>query len=138
MFIRIILLVLASVHFALLARPSDIDTTLIGCEQRNPSTQGCIECLQMAASAWDKELNTTYNKLRSDLNDSAKASLKTSQLAWIKFRDSEIHFIQSHYSTLPGTLYRQSMQEHMIALTRVRALQLLEYLSETKESKTGP
>lgn len=44
------------------------------------------------AAVADKELNTVYKKVLAALDDEGKALLKTSQRAWIAYRDAEAKF----------------------------------------------
>jgi uncharacterized protein YecT (DUF1311 family) len=44
------------------------------------------------AAAADKELNAVYKKVLAGLDDEGKALLKTSQRAWIAYRDAEAKF----------------------------------------------
>ena len=49
------------------------------------------EAAASAAKA-DKELNNVYKKLVATLDDEGKALLKTSQIAWLAYRDAEAKF----------------------------------------------
>jgi len=48
-----------------------------------------IYCTNKVYASADAELNKNYQTLRAKLNNTQKASLKSSQLKWIRMRDSE-------------------------------------------------
>ncbi|SPL70421.1 lysozyme inhibitor LprI family protein [Acinetobacter stercoris] len=55
-----------------------------------------IYCTNKVYASADAELNKSYQALRAKLNATQKATLKRSQLAWIRERDSEC----THASTV--------------------------------------
>lgn len=78
--------------------------SLSGLAQAAPSCDDAITQQEMNACAGegyqaaDKELNTTYNELMARLDDDSAGLLKTSQRAWIKFRDAECNFVSGRTS----------------------------------------
>ncbi|WP_152224583.1 lysozyme inhibitor LprI family protein [Pseudomonas sp. SCB32] len=51
-----------------------------------------VYCLSTEYAQVDRDLNQTFGTLRKQLNDSQKAALKKSQLAWIKDRDTQCSY----------------------------------------------
>ncbi len=127
--------------FCLLAsfnsRADHLDSLLTKCQVENPSTQGCIACISEAAEKWDKRLNDVYKRLSNQLDKANRAALKESQLEWIKFRDKERVLIQNSYGKLQGTIYGPMELRYVMDLTKVRALQLEQYLKDIEGSKDG-
>jgi uncharacterized protein YecT (DUF1311 family) len=81
-----------------------------------------------SADAADKELNAVYKKVTANLDDEGKALLKTSQLAWLAYRDAEAKFAADEMrdgSGAPLLLYGS-----MARITRERVAVLKTYLGE--------
>jgi len=101
--------------------------------EKNYSTVGMQECQATAYKEWDTALNTVYKELRkAQGSDKAKAALKASQQQWLKFRDSELTFIEKMYQTQQGTYWGTvaSGAKTDLIKTRVQTLQAhLESLS---------
>ena len=51
-----------------------------------------VYCLSTEYAQVDRELNNEFGTLRKMLNDGQKASLKKSQIAWIKDRDAQCSY----------------------------------------------
>lgn len=68
-----------------------------------------VPCFSAYSEAWDKELNYYYNLLRSELIEEDKVLLKSTQLTWIKNRDTAIDFnsllLDKKYEEKRGTMY---------------------------------
>jgi uncharacterized protein YecT (DUF1311 family) len=109
-----------------------IDAALDACVEKNPSTQGTVMCIGTALKSWDAELNMAYRKLAAKLDAKGKASLKASQLQWIKFRDAELGAIRGVYARTDGTMFRPMAAEDAMDITRQRALQLNGYRDTLK------
>lgn len=58
----------------------------------NDSTMMMGACLEREATLWDERLNDWYGELMKMMDADRKASLKTSQRAWIAMRDSTCAF----------------------------------------------
>jgi len=54
-------------------------------------------CAGKEYQAADAELNKTYRKLVSMLNDDDKLQLKGAQNAWLKYRDANCEFVADQY-----------------------------------------
>jgi uncharacterized protein YecT (DUF1311 family) len=104
-----------------------IDKALDVCMKKDVSTAGMIECLASARKSWDKEMNTQYQTLMGRLDTKGKAALKTAQLQWLKFRDSEYAALNGIYSKTQGTMYLPMEADDAMQITRTRAKQLAEY-----------
>src|SRR6266496_765235 len=62
------------------------------------------ECQDREYKKVDAALNTVYKQLMAKIDDEGeRASLKTAQLAWIKFRDADCEF--ESYLNKGGTIY---------------------------------
>ena len=64
----------------------------------NGSQAEATGCAHREYLAADAQLNKAYNRLAGVLNDDEKALLKTSELAWIKYRDTNCVFESSQYA----------------------------------------
>ncbi|NVK19341.1 MAG: DUF1311 domain-containing protein [Methylocystaceae bacterium] len=63
----------------------------LDCDNANTTAEMVI-CADQEFQKADQQLNKAYQALRQDLDDPAKALLKSAQLNWIKFRDSHCLF----------------------------------------------
>ncbi len=111
------------------AHPIDIEFDECLAKDESMNTAGQVNCTQVAAKAWDVELNILYQFVSSKLSDEGKMKLKTSQLAWIKYKDQEYKNIDSIYSDLDGSMYRLMREASILDITKHRALELQTYLS---------
>jgi uncharacterized protein YecT (DUF1311 family) len=118
----------ANVCAAEVKNPIDAELTACLAKDENYPTAKMVECISVAASNWDKELNLTYQILFKKLDSKAQENLKTSELAWIKYRDLEIKNIDSIFAKIPGTMYIPVKQDKILDLTRARTLELKSYL----------
>jgi uncharacterized protein YecT (DUF1311 family) len=116
-------------------REHPIDKALTACMEKDPSTAGMVECLNIAYEAWDKELNRVYGALMSKLPTEGKASLKAAQLEWIKYRDLEFKLISSVYSNLEGTMFIPMATDSRIGVIKRRVQELQDYLDLLNEFK---
>jgi len=66
------------------------------CESRGSQAEA-NDCAYQEYKAADAELNKVYGQLAGVLDAEDKASLKESELAWIKYRDSTCTFESSQY-----------------------------------------
>lgn len=75
---------------------------------------------------WDAEMNRFYNELMQGYGDNkkAKAKLKASQRAWIKFRDAEYEHLGELYAFQEGTMLRSLYVEDKLEITKARAIEL--------------
>src|ERR1700730_8282386 len=79
-------------------KPDPIDKQLEACMAKDGSTAGSVACTDKASSAWDTELNKAYTALMAKMNAEGKLSLKTAQLSWIKYRDTEFKLLDAMHS----------------------------------------
>jgi uncharacterized protein YecT (DUF1311 family) len=80
---------------------------------------GCAHREYLAA---DAVLNKTYNRLAGILDADEKALLKESELAWIKYRDSNCTFESSQYA---GGTMRPMIESFCLArVTKARTAEL--------------
>jgi uncharacterized protein YecT (DUF1311 family) len=66
------------------------------CESRGSQAEAS-DCAHREYKAADAQLNKVYGQLAGILDAEDKASLKESELAWIKYRDSTCVFESSQY-----------------------------------------
>jgi uncharacterized protein YecT (DUF1311 family) len=104
-----------------------IDKELTECMDKNPSTMGLLDCIDIAYQKWDDELNTYYKKLTNILDDEGKINLKEAQRKWIEFRDLEFKNIQSIYSFKEGTMYLPMQALDRMEIVKKRAMELGSY-----------
>lgn len=104
-----------------------IDKELSDCMDKDPSTKGVLECIDIAYQKWDDELNLYYNKVMDILDDEGKASLKEAQRKWIEFRDLEFINIQNIYSFKEGTMYLPMQALDKMEIVKKRALELKDF-----------
>lgn len=107
-----------------------IDIELQACldSSENHTTKGMTDCVHRVTDKWDLELNRNYAILMTLLSDQEKATVKKSQLAWIKFRDEEINFSNQLYYGMGGTMWVPVAAQTKLDLTRQRALKLEAYI----------
>lgn len=105
-----------------------IDVSMGKCIEQDDSTVGMRNCINKAADLWDKELNKNYSILMKKLSPEAKKALKSAQLSWIKYRDSEFKVISEIIGKKEGTMWLPIYDEHRKDLVKTRALQLKSYL----------
>ena len=93
------------------------------CEERGSQAEasGCAHREYLAA---DAELNKAYNRLAGTLDAEEKALLKESELAWIKYRDSNCTFESSQYAG--GTMRPMIESFCMSRVTKARTAELKE------------
>ncbi|MFJ5330086.1 lysozyme inhibitor LprI family protein [Pectobacterium versatile] len=87
-----------------------LDDQLSACTNKAENTLATNECFNAGLKAWDTELNKQYKLLLADQSDEFKNSLKKSQVAWIKYRDSYIEAMQAFYRQQDGTIWGLSCQ----------------------------
>jgi uncharacterized protein YecT (DUF1311 family) len=77
----------------------------------------------------DAELNKVYQQLLSKLDDEGhKAALKTAQLAWLKYRDTNCDF--EGYLNRGGTIYPVVITECMTSMTISRTKELRQQIKQ--------
>ena len=105
-----------------------IDQWLAKCIQQDESTAGMRNCTARAYDMWDKELNKAYKSLMNNLSPDGKKALKASQLAWIKYRDSESKFNDEITTLKGGTLYLLMGDSSRLEMVKDRTLELRRYI----------
>ncbi|HEX8335901.1 MAG TPA: lysozyme inhibitor LprI family protein [Pyrinomonadaceae bacterium] len=93
------------------------------CEERGSQAEAS-GCAHREYQAADAELNKAYNRLAGILDAEEKALLKTSELAWIKYRDSNCTFESSQYAG--GTMRPMIESFCLTRVTRARTAELKE------------
>ena len=101
--------------------------------QRDPckgdTTYEMKQCSGTKYKQADAELNKVYQQLMSKLDDEGhKASLKTAQLAWLKYRDTNCDF--DGYLNRGGTIYSVVITECMTSMTTSRTRQLKDQIKQ--------
>ncbi len=113
---------------------NQIDVRLKACldSSQNYTTVGMNHCIYCAEMAWDAEMNRYYKLLQEVLSTQAKIQLKTSQINWLSFRDSEFKTINIIYD-LQGTMWSNVRADARMELIKQRALVLKEYYDTLTE-----
>ena len=93
------------------------------CEERGSQAEAS-GCAHREFQAADADLNRTYNRLAGILDAEEKALLKTSGLAWLKYRDSTCTFESSQYAG--GTMRPMIESFCLTRVTRARTAELKE------------
>ncbi|MFZ4775626.1 MAG: lysozyme inhibitor LprI family protein [Terrimicrobiaceae bacterium] len=93
---------------------------------RAQSQQEMNRQAEAEAEVADKELNEAYKKLMVELDDEGKALLKTSQRAWLVYRDAEAAFAAD--AMRDGSAAPLLYSGSIAALTKARTLGLRERL----------
>jgi uncharacterized protein YecT (DUF1311 family) len=125
------LLVLAASWPAQAAPGKDpTDARLYACLEKpeGQSTAGQVECQGAALKAYDGRMNAAYGRLLRKLPPAAVRDLKTSQRAWIAFRDAEKRTNLAVFSTRQGTMYVPMSVASVTSVTRDRAFALEAYV----------
>ncbi|MFA5473443.1 MAG: lysozyme inhibitor LprI family protein [Aminobacteriaceae bacterium] len=117
-----------------------IDAEIEECMNKDPSTQGTIQCANMGKKKWDGELNRVYNELMKLLPKEGQGGLRTAQRAWIPWRESEFKLLGAVYLTIynnldGGTMWLVANAIAEMEVVRGRTLELLGYISELKKGK---
>lgn len=90
----------------------------------NGSQAEASGCAHREFQAADAELNKAYNRLAGILDADEKALLKESELAWLKYRDSNCTFESSQYA---GGTMRPMIESFCLArVTKARTAELKE------------
>ncbi|MET0274317.1 MAG: lysozyme inhibitor LprI family protein [Phenylobacterium sp.] len=92
------------------------------------STAGQTECYGAALKAYDARMNAAYGWLVKRLPAAAVKDLRTSQRAWIAFRDAERRANLAVFSTRQGTMYVPMASASALSVVRDRALALEAYV----------
>ncbi|MEP6705874.1 MAG: lysozyme inhibitor LprI family protein [Pyrinomonadaceae bacterium] len=129
----LVLLLLPLILFAQETSTHPIDKALDACTDKDGSTAGTIRCTDKAYAAWDRELNQNYVQLMRQLKPAQKVVLKTAQLDWLKYRDSEFKVIDSIYDTLQGTMYIPMRIAERLEVVKRRAVALAGYIDLLNE-----
>jgi len=86
----------------------------------------------------DVELNATYKRLMTQLDDEGKKSLRNAQRAWIAFRDAEAETHIDECGVRGGTnsvlIHTCTLQQ----LTEERTARLKKWLANLEQEKNGP
>lgn len=114
------------------------DTTRVERENRelldkDYSTLGMIDASVEYEKKYDVLLNKYYRLLYNSLGETGKKALKSSQLNWIKFRDSEKDLIseindQTYEEAGGGTIWGVIASGSRSELTKKRVIELYNYL----------
>lgn len=132
--IAIVSILLIIPCFAWAQETYPIDNWMAQCIEKDNSTVGMRNCIGKAYAMWDKELNTNYANLMKRCSPEAKKALKSAQLAWIKYRDSEFKVINEVIGKKDGTIWLLVYDENRKDLVRTRAIQLKSYLSSLEDN----
>ncbi|MDM8524507.1 DUF1311 domain-containing protein [Desulfococcaceae bacterium HSG8] len=109
-----------------------IDKILKECSDKAVRTTDVIICTDNASELWDARLNKIYNQLRAVLTPNQKNALKSAQLEWISYRDSEFELIDSILPSSQGQKHALAGAQRRMEIIRNRSLELEAYLNLIK------
>lgn len=89
------------------------------------------ECSAREYKKADAELNRVYQQVLKQEDKDGQARLKTAQLAWLKFRDTECEYESGEY--IGGTIRPMVENFCLTSVTNDRTNQLKEILKERTE-----
>ncbi len=90
----------------------------------NYSKSAMFECHDIAYKKWDAELNNNYKILMGKLDETGKTALRNTQIAWIKFRDSEFKVLSSIQTILNESYYDEIALGNRREIVKQRVLEL--------------
>ncbi|WP_018625722.1 lysozyme inhibitor LprI family protein [Kangiella aquimarina] len=93
-----------------------IDFALSNCFSKpsGQTTMGMVACLRGAEETWDVELNRIYE----DLGGANNSLLKSTQLAWISYRDSQYSLFNSWLDSKQGSKWIYAISKGRVLLIR--------------------
>jgi len=94
-----------------------------------------VRCTDAAYKKWDQELNKNYRTLMARLKPAGKQLLKSAQLSWITYRDSEFKLIDSIYDGIQGTMYIPMRIDEKMQIVKQRALALASHIDMLDEAE---
>jgi uncharacterized protein YecT (DUF1311 family) len=100
-----------------------IDYALQNCYSIHRSQAGSTACLAGAEAAWDAELNRVYLVL----GGSSNKTLRTAQLAWIKFRDAQFEWFKSAFYKKSGSKWASAVASRRLQVVRQQVEHLQSY-----------
>lgn len=104
-----------------------IDVKIDAMIEKNGSTAGMVQALDLGYKLWDAELNKQYKALMARLKGIEREALTTSQKAWLTFRDREFVTIGRIYDRMQGTMYIPMRLSAKVNLVKQRAQTLTRY-----------
>ena len=124
---------MTTMKFLSLALVLPISTSVRPQAQKDPcngdTTFEMKQCSAKKFKQADDELNKVYRQLMSKLDDEGhKTSLKTAQLAWLNYRDTNCDF--ESYLNRGGSIYSVVVTECRTSMTTSRTRQLKEQIKQ--------
>lgn len=122
-------LILSVVAFSQTKKEYPIDLLESKCiNQKDISNADKCNCIIQAQESWDKELNKSYNLLKTKLPKETFETLKESQKQWLLYRDKEYEFMSKYlYEVKQGTLWYAVSESLKRDIVKRRALELEAY-----------
>lgn len=104
-----------------------------GTDRSNPDAESIdYNCPMLWLDREDKRLNEVYRKLLVTLSADEANKLKSSQRAWVTFRDADVALVVGHYGE-GGSLGRSIASMRAFQLTRDRVKDLELRLADPKQ-----
>lgn len=129
--IVLIALLIATNAFSYSENPIQRAEKEIGnCDNFIGNYQQLKACNEDNFKIWDHFLNNEYTLLIKDeyLSKEFKTNLKSTQLAWIKYRDLSTKTVNSYFASHDGSIFRNELAGisdfEIIRVTKNRALEL--------------
>lgn len=116
-------------------KPDPIDAEIEWLESKDPSTAGMVQAASRGCELWDRELNRVYQELLKEIAAAEREKLRSSQRAWVTFRDANRESIGGVYGAAKGTMYRPMAVYAELNVIKARAQQLRTLLEVAVESR---
>jgi uncharacterized protein YecT (DUF1311 family) len=110
-----------------------IDVALDKALEKEASTAGMVGAYDAARTKWDKQMNATYKKLKEKMEADDWKQVVEAQKSWIAFRDAQLAQIGGYYGRKDGTMWRITIAEHAMQVTKDRALYLSRLLEDLEQ-----
>jgi uncharacterized protein YecT (DUF1311 family) len=110
-----------------------IDVALEAALEKESSTAGMVGAYDAARTKWDKQMNATYKKLKEKMDEEEWQQVVEAQKAWIAFRNAQLAQIGGYYGKKDGTMWRVTIAEHAMQVTKDRARYLSRLLEDLEQ-----
>lgn len=97
-------------------------------QDEDPSTAGTVAAIGWEEQQWDALLNSAYRTLMEKLPEKAKTALRSSQRAWLSYRNAEREAQLALFATRDGTMYSMMAADARMRIVKHRATELASLL----------
>ncbi len=109
-----------------------IDVAMNACTEssQGATTQGMVDCIDVAAAAYDKRLNEAYAAALAVLDPESKEKLRIAQRAWLAFRRGEEAVEAGSWRADRGSAMRVVLALAALSALKERVGELRAYANE--------